>query len=108
MNETLITLTNQEKKNWVADAHSEWSCQFPLMIAFQFARIIMQSMTAIVITATGVLLVQTDMTASKAGFLLNFALMITSGKPQTMFPLTYRSILPTRKSSFSRADLCQC
>jgi ABC-type multidrug transport system fused ATPase/permease subunit len=36
-------------------------------------------MTAIVITATGVLLVQTDLTASKAGFLLNFALMVSGG-----------------------------
>jgi hypothetical protein len=40
----------------------------------------MQSMTAVVITATGVLLVQTDITASKAGFILSFALMVSSGE----------------------------
>jgi hypothetical protein len=103
MNETLITLTNQEKKNWVADWHSKLYARSPgssLIAAFQWARIVMQSMTAVVITATGILLVHTDITASKAGFILSFALMVSSGE-QT--PLKFGSSLTSRSFQSSGA-----
>ncbi|TYJ53022.1 hypothetical protein B9479_006351 [Cryptococcus floricola] len=65
---TMKTLNNRERVAWTAS----W-------VAYQWVSAMVKSVTSVVITATGFLLVGQNISASQAGLILSFASLVSSG-----------------------------
>ncbi|WVQ99735.1 hypothetical protein IAU59_006877 [Kwoniella sp. CBS 9459] len=61
-------INNRERLTWLAD----WT-------VYNWVRAILRSATSVVITATGFVLVQQDLSAAQAGLILHFAMTVSSG-----------------------------
>ncbi|WVF71138.1 hypothetical protein IAT40_005935 [Kwoniella sp. CBS 6097] len=61
-------INNRERLTWLAD----WT-------VYNWVRAMLRSATSVVITATGFVLVQQDLSAAQAGLILSFAMTVSSG-----------------------------